>query len=390
MDQKDFLALATKVADGKASDEELRRYAAVFEHFRQAAGSSWEPDKYGDEQRIAAELRQRLQPAVPPKHRPVILRKHQPAAIRRVWPSAAAAVLLVVLVGAHFLLRRRVPEPSRLIAVKADVAPGHNQATLTLAGGDKIILTQQLHGQIALQGQTRIEARDGQLVYRPGTGKQDTGCNTLTTARGEQSPYPIVLADGTRVWLNAESSLTFPAAFPGKERNIRLSGEAYFEVKHDAAHPFIVHTAGGTVEDIGTRFDINAYADENQEATTLLEGAVRVTTHTGARRLHPGQQANYKQGKITVQNVDAEEAIAWKNGYFMFTDAALADVMKQLSRWYDVDVQFEDQTIERLTFVASITRYTSISRVLRVLEMTKQVHFKIEGKTIRVYSGKAG
>lgn len=374
MEQKDFLELAAKVADGKASDEELKRYAAVYEYFRQQTALPWDTEKYGDERRLAAELDRRLRSARKARVTPF-----------RVRPLIAAASLLALLAAAYLFFKPATRQPVRQLAAKDDVAPGRNQATLILASGKKVILTPQSTGEIALQGQTRISALNGQLVYQPGAGNLDTGYNTVTTARGEQSPIPIVLADGTRVWLNAESSLTFPAAFTGSRRVIRLSGEAYFEVRHETARPFIVHTADATIEDIGTHFDIHSYPDDKEESTTLLEGAVKVTTPTSARLLTPGEQANYKQGKIVIRDVDAEEAIAWKNGYFMFTDIALGDVMRELSRWYNVDVRFEKDNLKELPFVASITKYTNVSKVLQVLEMTKQVHFKIEGNVINVY-----
>lgn len=374
MEQKDFLELAAKVADGKASDEELRLYASVYEHFQQDVFAKWDSTIYGDETLLAAQLHNRL----------------QPVSVRKIWPrvAVAAVVLLSVGIGGYFMLNKSAKPTLNQTAYQNDVTPGHNRATLTLANGKQIILTQQLNGQVAVQGQTQINASNGQLVYQPGTGEQQVSYNTLTTARGEQSPYPVVLADGTRVWLNAQSSLTFPSAFNGKERTIKLNGEAYFEVEHNAQHPFKVYTAGGVVEDLGTHFNIKAYADAKQEATTLLEGAVKINTASSSKLLKPGEQAKYKQTVITVQQVDAEEAIAWKNGYFMFTDEALADVMQELSRWYNVDVQFDDESLKQLTFVASITKYTNVSKVLQVLEMTRQVHFRIEGKVIKVYPNK--
>lgn len=373
MEQKDFLELAAKVAGGKASDEELKLYASIYERFQGDKLSSWDAAKYGDENRLAALLDSRL----------------RPARRRRAWipVSAAATILLSIIIGSYFFLNRSAKQSSQQLASKDDVAPGHSRATLVLTNGKKITLTRSLNGEIATEGQTRIDALDGQLVYQSASGNQETGFNTLTTARGEQSPYPVVLADGTRVWLNAQSSLTFPVNFSGAERVVKLSGEAYFEVTHRAAHPFKVQTAGGIVEDIGTQFNIHAYPDEKHESATLLEGAVKITTKESSRLLKPGEQAKYRQGNIEVRDVDTEESVAWKNGYFMFNDVALASVMQELGRWYDVDVRFEEESLKQLTFVASITRYTNISKVLQVMEMTRQVRFKIEGRVITVYPG---
>lgn len=374
MEQKDFFQLAAKVADGKASDEELMLYAAIYEYFQQDI-SSWDTDKYGDEQQLRTKLESRLRPA--PAH--------------RLWPriAIAASLLLSISAGGYFILSKTTQQPSHNIASGSDIIPGRNQATLILANGKQVILTKHLNGQIAVQGQTNINVQNGQLIYQSGAGKQGISSNTLATGRGEQSPYPIVLADGTKVWLNAQSRLTFPTAFNGKERIVKLIGEAYFEVKHKTAQPFKIYTAGGIIEDIGTRFNVNAYPDEKQEATTLLEGAVKITAIGNSQLLKPGEQAKYHQGNFIIRNVDPEEAIAWKNGYFMFTDVTLLDAMRQISRWYDVDIQFEDESLKQLTFVASITRFTNISMVLKILEMTKQVHFKIEGRVIKVCADKA-
>jgi len=371
MEQKDFLKLAAKVADGKASDEELRRYAAIFEQLQQGTEASWNTEKYGNEEQLAAKLNSRLQP-IPGGY---------------LWRrfAVAAAVLVFVSVSGYFLLIKSPQPPSRQVVNRYDIVPGHNSATLILANGKKIVINHQLNGQVATQGQTKINVLNGQLVYQPSAANGKPEDNTLTTARGEQSPYPVVLSDGTRVWLNAQSSLTFPAAFTARERVVKLSGEAYFEIKHNAAHPFKIYTNGGIIEDIGTHFNINAYPDEKEESATLLEGAVKITTPNGSRLLKPGEQARYTRGNLRVLDVDAEEAVAWKNGYFMFTDDPLQEVMQQLSRWYNVDIQFEDESLKQITFVASITRFTNISKVLKVLEMTRQVRFEIEGRLIKVY-----
>ena len=261
---------------------------------------------------------------------------------------------------------------------KNDIAPGHNQATLTLANGKKIILVKGLSGTLAQQGNTQIGV-NGQsaIAYTAtvATVNQPTTYNTLSTAVGEQSPYPLILPDGSKVWLNAQSSITFPTAFNGKERIVGITGEALFEVAHNAQHPFKVKTEKQTIEDIGTTFDVNAYADEPTTKTTLIEGKVKVN----GMFLEPGQQTDGAH----INTVNTRRYTAWRNGDFYFEDDNIQTVMRELSRWYNVKINYEgDMTTE--SFDAQISRNKNISAVLHILENTKGVHFKIEGRRITV------
>jgi transmembrane sensor len=296
----------------------------------------------------------------------------------RLWPrfSVAAAVLIAVTAGGYFLLRRSVvPAIGGQAALVKDIAPGRNRATLTLAKGEKIILFPKMTGQIATQGQTSITAGNGRLVYSSGAGEQQINYNTISTARGEQSPFPVVLADGTKVWLNAESSVTFPVAFNAKERIVKLTGEAYFEVSHNASLPFKVEAGGQTIEDIGTDFNIAAYPDEHGITTTLVKGSVKV----GAQVLTPGQQTDGR----TLSRVNTTRFTAWKDGDFYFDNDPITTVMRELSRWYDIDVSYEGP-VSHDGFNAVISRQKNISAILHGLEATKSVHFKIEGRRVIV------
>jgi ferric-dicitrate binding protein FerR (iron transport regulator) len=205
--------------------------------------------------------------------------------------------------------------------------------------------------------------------------------NTLSTVRGQESPYPLVLSDGTKVWLNAESSITYPIAFNGKERSVKITGEAYFEVVHNTVQPFKVEVKGQTIEDIGTAFNINAYDDEPNMKTTLISGSVKINSSTV---LHPGQQAIQSGPAIRVKDVDTEGAIAWKNGYFLFDYESLESIMRRISRWYNVDVAYEPGQQITTGFLGSMTRYTNVSEVLNALEAAGKVKFKIEGRKITV------
>jgi len=294
------------------------------------------------------------------------------------WPriAAAASIVLALSAGGYFLLRKQQPAQQTARLFKNDIAPGHNQATLTLANGKKIVLTTGLTGILAKQGQTQINVSQNNIIYN---AKNQTGdqisYNTLSTARGEQSPYPLVLADGTKVWLNAESSITFPTAFNQKERIVKITGEALFEVAHNPKQPFKVQAANQTIEDIGTQFDVNAYINEPNTRTTLIEGSVKINEIL----LKPGEQ--YDGKKITA--VNTAQVVAWKDGKFRFIDDNIQTVMRQLSRWYNIDVYYTG-TANSEGFNAKISRNQNISVILSALERTNGVHFKIEGRRVTV------
>lgn len=297
----------------------------------------------------------------------------QKASPVRLWArfAAAASIVLCISFGGYYFLHK---QQSGQTEYKNDVAPGHSQATLTLANGQKILLTKGLYKKLA-QGNTAIQINNG-ITYTTGiNAKAKTIYNTLSTAIGEQSPYPLVLPDGSKVWLNAKSSITFPTAFNGKERIVRITGEALFEVAHNAEHPFKVQTEKQTIEDIGTTFDVNAYADEPNTKTTLIEGSIKVN----GLILEPGQQTDGTRIKIVNTNIYT----AWKDGNFHFEDDNIQTVMRQLARWYNIDVNYQGQ-ISNNVFYADITRNRNISAVLEILQNTNGVHFKIEGRRVTV------
>jgi transmembrane sensor len=317
-----------------------------------------------------------------------LTRNLKPAKTVRLWQriAVAASVLFLLSAGAYFILHR----DSKTIQVAIrndDVAPGSNQATLTLANGKKIILTKGLNGKLAQQGSTVVQvSRGNAITYLAAKGQmtESVSYNTLSTVRGQQSPYPLILSDGTKVWLNAASSITFPTAFNGKERRVVITGEAYFEVQHNSAQPFFVTAMGQTVEDLGTAFNINAYEDEPVVRTTLIQGKIEVSNGKQKMRLSPGQQAvnDAAHSHINTINVDTEEAMAWKNGYFSFDHENLESVMRKVSRWYDVDVEFTSSTLKQKDYWGSMSRYSNVSKVLHTLEMAGDVRFKITGRKI--------
>jgi len=301
--------------------------------------------------------------------------------------TAAAAIIAGITTWYLFLPKATLKTQPASTTVPHDRPPGGNVAMLTLSDGSIIALDSARTGPLTQQGNTKIaKLNNGQLAYKTLNEKPTALLyNTLTTPRGGQ--YRLILPDGTGVWLNAASSITYPTAFAGDERVVRITGEVYFEVQKDPTHPFKVTfnpgADSGSVEVLGTHFNINAYSDEATVKTTLLEGSVRVVSKA-ATLLKPGQQAQLDNtGHAAVfADVDLDEVIAWKNGRFHFEDADIRTVMRQIARWYDVEVAFEGKiTTEK--FVGDIPRNSRLTEVFKILELSN-VHFKVEDKKVTV------
>ncbi len=300
---------------------------------------------------------------------------------------AAAAVLAFIVCGLLIWTNRHTPvtgtEPVITKSSK-DVAPGSDKAILTLANGRQVVLDTAGNGSITQQGNVTVIKINGQLAYNKlDASTSEVLYNTISTPRGGQ--YQVVLADGTKAWLNSESSLRFPTAFTGKERKVELTGEGYFEVAHNEQQPFIVQSGEAEVQVMGTHFNVNGYADDPSMKVTLLEGRVKVRKNQAMVFLNPGQQAISQPGQDNIKvdyDVDTEEAVAWKNGMFIFNNTPLVNIMKQLERWYNVQVVYQGKIPED-TFNGNISRNNNLSEVLKVLEYS-DIRFKIEGKTITV------
>jgi transmembrane sensor len=288
-----------------------------------------------------------------------------------------------------FKSKDSLPVKINTLSHKYDIPPGGNRALLTLPGAGPIVLNDSSSRQLENRtGGSIVKAGSGILVYKANAQAGHSGTeteifNTISTPRGGQ--YQVILPDGTHVWLNAASSLRFPSAFKGEKRLVKLNGEAYFEVAKNKRMPFIVQTENQEVEVLGTHFNISSYTDETAPKTTLLEGSVKVTAQTGQKVLSPGEQAqtNKDTRMIKVMPVSIEDAIAWKNGYFVFNDEKLESIMHRVSRWYDVEYHFEGKQGD-LSFLGVVERSKNISSLLKVLESTGNVHFKIEGRKIIV------
>lgn len=312
--------------------------------------------------------------------------------VRRIgrW-AAAAAVALLIVTGVQMWLTSHRPVEVAAVQEKNDLPPGGNKAVLTLANGRKIILDSAANGMLAQQGNTQVIKLDnGQLAYNANAQTGTGDINTLATPRGGQ--YQLNLPDGSKVWLNAASSLSYPVAFTGKDRTVTLTGEAYFEVAGNAAQPFYIKMPpsqpGRTevkVEVLGTHFNINAYSDEASISTTLLEGAVKVTSGSQLQVLKPGQQAQVNTaGAIQlVNNADVDLAVAWKNGEFRFKRADMTSIMNQLARWYNFNVQYTSP-VPAMRYSGSIGRSAKLSEVLEMLGTLTGARFELKGNILKV------
>ncbi|SDJ91378.1 FecR family protein [Pedobacter sp. ok626] len=304
----------------------------------------------------------------------------------KLWPkiAIAASVAIALSTGIWFFVahQRMINVQSQMVN-NNNISPGHNQATLILSNGKHINLSDTKTGVV-------IDA--ARLSYNDGTEIKEskpTSLLTITTPNG--GTYEIRLSDGTKVWLNATSTIKFPSTFTkSKYRKVELTGEAYFEVEKDKKMPFIVVTRGQEVEVLGTHFNINSYPDEASTKTTLLEGSVKVSV-INAKTLHqaspsilkPGMQFIFTSSGVRIQELkDPEEAISWKSGYFTFNREYLDEVMRKVSRWYNVDIVYKNEQIKLIPFSGTITRFTNVSEVLKMLELTGKVKFTIEGKNI--------
>jgi ferric-dicitrate binding protein FerR (iron transport regulator) len=323
---------------------------------------------------------------------------------RRVMPfrrwAAAAAVLFVLAGTAWFFLSKRTPVlPSQAIRFKSDAAPGGNKATLRLADGSTIQLDGLTNGKLAAQGAALVMKKDSTLTYVTGgiaegataSGKSAQGAttpdrvvfyNTVSTPAAGQ--YHLILSDGTQVWLDALSSIRFPSTFAGDRREIEVTGQAYLEVAKASARPFFVKVKEETIQVLGTSFNVNAYDNEPALRTTLREGALKVMAGRQDLLLKPDQQAQLGPGSglRLSTGVDMNATLAWKDGLFTFNGADIGTIMRQVARWYGVQIVYKDKISEE--FVADIPRNVPLSRLLGLLEGTRKVYFTIEGKTVTV------
>lgn len=390
----DIKELADKWMNGTITPEEKAYFEEWYNHFNFeeiTLTDHWAKDPRQIRDRIARRLQDSVRKEQEETARKVQLL--QARGRKRLWWSMAA-ILATMVITAYFVLRK--PENPAKTALNgensqpmADIPPAAGKAVLILANGSTILLDSATTGNLAAQGGTTIEKREGNtLSYRAavGVGLPEAALqyNTISVPRGGQ--YNVVLPDGTRVWLNAASALKFPVAFTGADRIVELSGEAYFEVAKMAAKPFkVVVPQNLTVQVLGTHFNISAYADEAAIATTLLEGKVLVKAPGSSKELAPGQAALYTQNKndLLIKTADTAVAVAWKNGAFKLSNTSVNEVLRQISRWYDVDIVFNSGNPES-HITGTISRQMSLSNLLKGLEAISDIHFEYTNGKILV------
>ena len=388
--------LTEKFFRDACSDSELLELAALIkqnpdEELVEVLQNAWA--KYDEEAEMPEKTSERILAKIFPAKIVSLFEDENEQKIMpvRLWQATAAAAILILGFGLYWWLglkesSKMADQNTRQTTALADLPPGGNKAVLTLGDGSEIILDSAKNGNLGNQGNSNItKSKTGELIYNEGSAKAVNAIvfNTLTTPKGGQ--YHIVLPDGSGVWLNAASSLKFPTSFTGKERRVEITGEVYFEVMHNAKMPFIVKINETEVAVLGTHFNVMAYPDEKTIKTTLLEGAVKVSRAGKSATLSPGQQASITNsvGNINVlANVDTEKEMAWKNGYFQFEDENLESIMRQVARWYDVDVNY-DGNMSKEHFTGRLPRNANVSKVLKILSLSG-VKFRIENKTINV------
>lgn len=379
--KEEFLFLYEKNLSGKCTPEEKEMLESYSDDILMP-DVQWEPD-LGDKDQLLHTLKANLKQSIPDQSSSRPARNYT-------WLKIAASIFVVLTAGI-LLWRSQQQQPASkkpayaTAATSKKILPGGNVAYLTMANGSVIKLNSQKNGKLATQTGVQInKIKDGILAYN-GESATDKNpvYNMINIPRGGQ--YQLVLADGTKVWLNSASSLKYPIAFYGKERKVELSGEAYFEVAKNPSKPFTVSVNGVSVQVLGTHFNIMAYDDEKDITTTLLEGSVKLLHHGQQALLKPGQQGTLhdQQTAFNIKNVDAEDAVAWKNGFFVFNDEDIQTIMKRISRWYDVDVVFPEK-FRRKNFGGTVSRFNDVSEVLHSLELTGSVHFRTEGRRITV------
>ncbi len=376
MTQEQLNILIRKYLSGTATTEEME----AVEQWYQDYGPNLEVFVGNEEERSEQELHDKILSRL----RTTLYAPPQ-AKVTPMWKKLAAAASIVVLVsvGGWYLMHDRSGDNTQ-VASQSGINPDFEQATLTTSDGSKIELGKKSLQPINEKNGVVISNDGRQLSYTSSQSGNNVFFNTLEVPR--KGVYSLVLADGTKVWLNSLSSLTYPTSFPGRERRVSIKGEAYFEIAKNPKQPFIVDVEGGqAIEVLGTSFNVNAYTNEEQISTTLLEGAVRVKAGDQQQMLLPGQEAQYSLSRkaLKVRKIaDANDAISWKNGFFVCSGKDLKAILRQVTRWYDIEVVYQGN-IKPEAFEGTISRNMNLSELLSMLEITG-VKFSFQGKQLTV------
>jgi len=385
--KKHFSKILKKYNAGKATLEDKRFLESFYELF-ETEEDFITPDNSEQYARLGQSIKQEIDQQIGQQQQEQhYQQKSRVIKIRPFWLRSAAVVIIIgaAALGAHYLLKTDRPGQSQIARNDfKNISPGGNKAVLTLADGRRVVLDDVQNGQLATQAGVIIsKAADGKLVYRiSGEEKAQANLqNTISTPMGGQ--YQVILPDQTSVWLNSASSITYPAAFTGQERVVSLTGEAYFEVAKNEKMPFKVRSSLQTVEVLGTHFNVNAYPDEPNTQTTLLEGSVKLVSPASSIRIVPGEQGVVlKDGALLKRRVDVDHELAWKNGLFSFEGQDIRAIMRQISRWYDIEVVY-DKNLPEEKYYGEIARSSKLENVFKILELSN-IDFRMEGKTVYV------
>ncbi|MCX2483332.1 FecR family protein [Pedobacter sp. MR2016-24] len=366
----ELLLIMERISNSTATDAEIAQFNVWCDSFK---GADPAIQNLGEiKERVLSRVHRNISPK--PKVFPLYIK------------CIAVASIASMVIGIWFFTTSRIRLKAAEFRYANDVAPGKHAATLTLANGKKIYLTDAAAGNLANESGVSISRNaKGEIVYTITENSNAAAgvMNKLETSRGEQTQ--VRLPDGSTVCLNAASSLKYPVSFVNqKNRKVSLSGEGYFEIAKDKTHPFIVESKGQEIKVLGTHFNINAYSDESSSKTTLLEGSILISTVNNSQTLIPGSEATNDGKNINVQLVDTELAVAWKNNLFLFENEELGSIMRQVERWYNVEVIYSDN-IAHERFGGGVSRFNSVAKLLKSLEATGKVHFRIEDRKIYVF-----
>lgn len=383
MQKEEFLKIVERISDGVASDQDIALYLKWYQQF-DLDDRMWDQLQVKPEdfrQELLLNIQHEIQedtPVVPIKK------------IQRIWPGmiAAASVILCLSVGVYFFKYKSSVPVNDKILVSNKINPGSNKAVLTLSDGKQIVLDDTQNGRIADQGDASIrKTAEGNLIYEvKGTDLSGEKAgkpvfNRMTTPRGGQ--YQLILPDGTKVFLNAASSLKYPTVFDQKERRVELTGEGYFEVAGNREKPFLVNVNGAQeIEVLGTHFNVKAYPDDKDIRTTLLEGSVKINYKDRHVLLKPKYMAvNDLKGNLLVKQANIEQVMAWKNGLFVFDNVNLKEAMNMAARWYDIEVDYRGNVAQKKLW-GTVSKYKTITELLDKIKFTTGINYKIEGRRV--------
>lgn len=373
MNELELKNLLKRFREGNCTEEEKELLETWFD--LKSGSTEWSWENEGEKEAVRSRMAAGLRDAV---------RAEKPRSFRIGYWSAAASILLVLMAGWYVVKLRKNNLVEKSDYRQAVVAPGTTQAMLTLSDGSSVLVDDAAKGVVSNEGNTQvIKTDDGELAYQEkGANTGAAARNTLYVPRG--GTFQVTLPDGSRVWLNSSTSMTFLAGNSGTERLVELKGEAYFEVKQDKKRPFRVLSNGTEVLVTGTHFNVSAYEDDNHVAATLAEGQVIVSKNQEKQVLKPGQQATIgSSGTIKVAEVDVESALAWKEGYFVFEEQDLPTIMKMVARWYDVEVEYKG-TPPSQRFGGTFSKSKGLDGLLTYLEQLSTIHFTKQGKKITI------